>query len=506
MKQETDDPNLKGLGLVAIHIDHGFRSKSTQDAQHCENWAKSRSIPLVTCKIPWGEPPFPKLKSLNEHKEEMARLARMQLLFWVMQEKKASTILMAHHLDDQIETSVMRYRRLKDRTFASGITPLGLAGMRPCRRWGMGLPPKSGLGFFGAEGMNHWISRPLLEVPKSRIIQTAKDDGLIWVEDESNDDVHFTERNSIRAQIRVAPESIWLLAPQLPPYSPFEDGNHLPLVDKVNRHIEVRDEVENEGEWPNSADVYLRKHTGFGPEGTFHLVTSKSTSPSGNVRLAVVSRILRYVSPHPWGSPQAEAGRDRAKLRRIADAIWPYRDEAEEETFWKANLAGTRRKFSGGGFVLWHPTPWTSVTKVLSQGYVADTRGLDSIIRYDEAFGWLAQRQPTHKFCPATVDITEKLESREPFSVLWDCRWLLEFSSNAIDVLQHSQQFRAMARDAPERRDRYFITAGDQFWRPCVSYQNARIHKGPVLQLAQSFGDLQVPAVTMRFVRTMERL
>lgn len=98
MKQETDDPNLKGLGLVAIHIDHGFRSKSTQDAQHCENWAKSRSIPLVTCKIPWGEPPFPKLKSLNEHKEEMARLARMQLLFWVMQEKKASTILMAHHL------------------------------------------------------------------------------------------------------------------------------------------------------------------------------------------------------------------------------------------------------------------------------------------------------------------------------------------------------------------------------------------------------------------------
>ncbi|CAG7853110.1 SubName: Full=Uncharacterized protein {ECO:0000313/EMBL:CCA72084.1}, partial [Serendipita indica DSM 11827] len=107
------------------------------------------------------------------------------------------------------------------------------------------------------------------------------------------------------------------------------------------------------------------------------------------------------MSPHPWGSPQAEAGRDRAKLRRIAD-IWPYRDEAEEETFWKANLAGTRRKFSGGGFVFGIPTPWTSLTKVLSQGYVADTRGLDSIIRHDEAFGWLAQRQPTHKFCPAT--------------------------------------------------------------------------------------------------------
>ena len=72
------------------------------------------------------------------------------------------------------------------------------------------------------------------------------------------------------------------------------------------------------------ADEYLRKHTGLAPEGTFHLVTSKSTSPPPNVRLAVVSRILRYVSPNPWGSPQAEADRDKVKLRRIANAIWPY--------------------------------------------------------------------------------------------------------------------------------------------------------------------------------------
>ena len=166
MIRETKDPILRNLGLVAIHIDHAFRSESAQDAQHCQNWAESRSIPLVTRKVRWGEPPLPELKSLAHHKEEMARLARMNLLFSVMKEKNASTILMAHHFDDQIETSVMRYRRLKDPDFTTGITPLGLAGMRPCRRWGMGLPSKNRLGFFGAEGMNHWVSRPLLDFPK----------------------------------------------------------------------------------------------------------------------------------------------------------------------------------------------------------------------------------------------------------------------------------------------------------------------------------------------------
>ena len=171
-----------------------------------------------------------------------------------------------------------------------------------------------------------------------------------------------------------------------------------------------------------------------------------------------------------------------------------------------ANLAATRHKFSGGGFVLWHPTPSAGLTKVLSQGYSAGDRHSDSLIQYDKQFGWLAQRQPAHKKFLATIDITKQLESRSPFSILWDCRWLLEFSANAIDALQDSQLFRRMVRDAPERQDQYYITAGDQFWRPSVSYQNLLGYQFRVLQLAQSFGDLQTPAVKMSFVRTLERI
>ena len=67
------------------------------------------------------------------------------------------------------------------------------------------------------------------------------------MEDESNKDTTFTERNSIRAEVQKSPESIWFLSPQLPSYFPTDDAVKLSLADKVKRHIEVRDEVDNAG-------------------------------------------------------------------------------------------------------------------------------------------------------------------------------------------------------------------------------------------------------------------
>jgi len=67
---------------------------------------------------------------------------------------------------------------------ASKMTP-----MRPVRRWGMS---------YGLAGMQSWTIKPLLTVPKDRIIATCKAHGLAYVDDPTNFQPLLTQRNFIR--------------------------------------------------------------------------------------------------------------------------------------------------------------------------------------------------------------------------------------------------------------------------------------------------------------------
>jgi tRNA(Ile)-lysidine synthase len=90
--------------------------------------------------------------------EEIARDCRYYELHAAMMASGATQIAMGHHLDDQVETMVMRFQK--------GTRTSGLAGMRNCRRWGMGTGERGALTTYGYEGMNSWIVRPLLPFPK----------------------------------------------------------------------------------------------------------------------------------------------------------------------------------------------------------------------------------------------------------------------------------------------------------------------------------------------------
>jgi tRNA(Ile)-lysidine synthetase-like protein len=155
---------LKGSSLLAIHIDHNFRRTSAQDVDHCRKWAEKHSIAFSTYRIPWEMPPFSSLVITDRNKEEMGRVARYHAIFKVMKEENADVLLMAHHMDDQVETALMRQHRRKDDN--AQTTLLGMAGMRPVRRWGMGNFPPHYMRYFGQEGMSRWICRPLLDFSK----------------------------------------------------------------------------------------------------------------------------------------------------------------------------------------------------------------------------------------------------------------------------------------------------------------------------------------------------
>ena len=145
--------------VVSIHVDHQIQENSGEMASLANSIAKRCKALPVTIPIPWSSSPdsiFPRKPPPGVPFEDLARHARSNRLFLAMTMHRAFCIAYAHHADDQVETSVMR--------FASGTSPFGAMGMRPLRRWGMG--DASPLSWNGGIGMQRFVVRPLLEVSK----------------------------------------------------------------------------------------------------------------------------------------------------------------------------------------------------------------------------------------------------------------------------------------------------------------------------------------------------
>ena len=122
------------------------------------NISRHLGIPHESLKIPWSSSPYPVKPSHGQSFERIARDARYTLLLSGMRQHEADAIAFGHHADDQLETFLMR--------LANGTGFLGLGGMKPVRRFGMGNGSPGQMGWYGADGMQRWIIRPLLDVPK----------------------------------------------------------------------------------------------------------------------------------------------------------------------------------------------------------------------------------------------------------------------------------------------------------------------------------------------------
>lgn len=126
-------------------------------------------------RINWGSGIYPQKPLPGEAFEEVARTFRYRLLFDAMTDLKLDCLAMGHHLDDQVETMIMRYMW--------GTRGTGLAGMRPIRRWGMGESgPSHSTSWFGVDGMKRWVIRPLLTAHKVRSVLC----GYLQPNDKSN--------------------------------------------------------------------------------------------------------------------------------------------------------------------------------------------------------------------------------------------------------------------------------------------------------------------------------
>jgi tRNA(Ile)-lysidine synthase len=163
-----------GPKLLAVTIDHGLRAEARREAAAVRRLARKLGVAHRTLR--WrGRKPGTGL-------QEAARQARYRLLAEAAAAAGAQHVLTAHTLDDQAETVLIRLTR--------GSGPAGLAAMARVAR----LPVvRRG----GAPDIA--LVRPLLDVPKVRLIATLRAGGIGFAEDPTNRDPRFT-----RARLRAA--------------------------------------------------------------------------------------------------------------------------------------------------------------------------------------------------------------------------------------------------------------------------------------------------------------
>ena len=154
--------------LLVATVDHGLRAQAKREAADVAKLARTLGLTHRTLK--WtGKKPSTGL-------QQAARLARYRLLGDAARKAGAPYVLTAHTLDDQAETVLIRMSR------GSGITGLSaMARVAP-------LPS-------GGDGVE--LLRPLLDVPKARLIATLRDAKIPFATDPSNRDPRFT-----RARLR----------------------------------------------------------------------------------------------------------------------------------------------------------------------------------------------------------------------------------------------------------------------------------------------------------------
>lgn len=164
-------------GLVeAASVDHALRPESRAEAEMVAALCEQRSIPHAILTVEWAEKPRTAI-------QERARLRRFALLGQWARERGLKALLTGHHLDDQVETFLMRLGR--------GAGVKGLAGMRRVSR-----VPRAAVA----------VVRPLLDWRHAELEAYCAQVGVEPVQDPSNADLQY-ERVRVRTALA---EADWL--------------------------------------------------------------------------------------------------------------------------------------------------------------------------------------------------------------------------------------------------------------------------------------------------------
>ena len=148
-----------GGSAVALTVDHGLRPGSAEEARQVRSWLRKHGIRHHI--LAWAGP------RPGTGIQAAARAARYELLTGWCRERGVLHLALAHNLEDQAETFLLRLAR------GSGVD--GLSAMAPV-----------------VEGPAVRLLRPLLGMARARLAATLRARGQTWIEDPSNSDLAFS--------------------------------------------------------------------------------------------------------------------------------------------------------------------------------------------------------------------------------------------------------------------------------------------------------------------------
>lgn len=148
----------QGGRLTALTFDHRLRRGSTAEAEQVGAWLRARGIAHVTLTRPDGP--------IAGNLQAAARDARYAAMMSWCRANGVLHLALAHHLEDQAETVLLRLGR------GSGVD--GLAAMAPV-----------------TEAADVRLLRPLLDVSRTRLAATLAAAGQNHIDDPSNKDETF---------------------------------------------------------------------------------------------------------------------------------------------------------------------------------------------------------------------------------------------------------------------------------------------------------------------------
>jgi tRNA(Ile)-lysidine synthase len=282
----------RGPQLLAVTVDHGLRPEAAREAREVKLLAQTLQVPHRTLR--WtGAKPATALPAA-------ASAARYRLLAKAARASGATHVLTAHTRDDQAETLLMRMLR------GSGIA--GLAAMaRETEREGV------------------WLARPLLDVPKSRLVATLGRAKIAFADDPTNRDMSFT-RPRLRALMPALAEeggdsrNLARLAARLARANAAIEV----LADGAERYLALRDRDD---------------------ASRFGFDAAAFAGLPEEIRL----RLLKRAIDRAGHEGSAELGKVEALLavldRAIADGV---RQARPEQTRLKLTLAGAAISLAGG--------------------------------------------------------------------------------------------------------------------------------------------------------------
>lgn len=165
-----------GLALFAFHVHHGLSPNAGAWRDHCAAACAGLGVAFDAREV--------SVVKGKSGVEAAARKVRYVALGEMCRVHGVGLLLTAHHLDDQAETVLLQLLR--------GAGPAGLSGMDAANR----APT-----LLGDDRLV--MARPLLHAARADLEALAQEQGIAWVDDESNSDPRYA-RNALRHTVMPA--------------------------------------------------------------------------------------------------------------------------------------------------------------------------------------------------------------------------------------------------------------------------------------------------------------